>query len=77
MKDGHGDSSVDIATRYRLDGQGFEFRWEAKFSAPSQFGLEAHTDLYTMGTGCLSPGVNRQRRGFDHLPYLAPRLEKD
>jgi len=28
------DNSVDIVTRYGLDGTGFESRWEARFSAP-------------------------------------------
>jgi len=33
------DSSVGIATRYRLDGPGFESRLGARFSAPVQTGL--------------------------------------
>ena len=32
MKEGQ-DSSVVIATRYRLDGPGIESRWAVKFSA--------------------------------------------
>ena len=48
----HG-SSVGIATRYGLDGQGIESRWEARFSAPVQTGPGAHPASYTMGTGSL------------------------
>jgi hypothetical protein len=33
------DSSVDIATRYVLDGPGIEFRWERDFPHPSRPGL--------------------------------------
>ena len=36
------DSSVGIATRYGLDGPGFESRWEARFSATAQTGPGAH-----------------------------------
>jgi len=36
------DSSVGIATCYRLDGPGIESRWRAKFSATVQNGSEAH-----------------------------------
>jgi len=32
------DSSVGIATRYGLDGQGIESWWEVRFSAPVQTG---------------------------------------
>jgi hypothetical protein len=35
------DSSVDIATRYRLDGPGFESRWERDFPHPSRLALGA------------------------------------
>jgi hypothetical protein len=30
------DSSVDIATRYGLDGPGIEFRWVSSYAAPSR-----------------------------------------
>jgi len=36
------DSSVGIATRYGLDGQGIESRWEARFSSSIQTGRGAH-----------------------------------
>jgi hypothetical protein len=70
------DSSVGIATRYGLDGQGIEFRWEARFSAPVQKGQGAHPASYTMGTGSF-PGVKRPGRGVDHPSHLAPRLKKE
>jgi hypothetical protein len=59
------ESSVGIATRYGLDGPGIKSRWEAKFSAPLQTGLGAHTASYTMGTGSF-PRVKRLRRGIVH-----------
>jgi hypothetical protein len=45
------DSSVDIATRYKLDGPGIESQWGRDFQHPSRPALEAHPDSYTMGTG--------------------------
>jgi len=45
------DSSVDIATRYGLDGPGIESQWGTRFSAPVQTGPGAHPASYTMGTG--------------------------
>ena len=51
------DSSVGIATLYRLDGPGTESQWEARFSAPVQTGCEAHPASCTMGTGSF-PGVS-------------------
>ena len=62
--EGH-DSSVGIATRYRLDGLGDRIAVEARFSASVQTDPEAHSASYTMGTVSL-PGVKRPRRGVDH-----------
>ena len=45
------DSSVDIATRYRLDGPGIESRWGRDFPHPSPPVLGAHPASYIMGTG--------------------------
>jgi hypothetical protein len=45
------DSSVDIVTRYRMDGSGIESRWVAKLPAPVQTGTRAHSASYTKGTG--------------------------
>jgi hypothetical protein len=50
------DSSVGIATRYRLDGPGIESRWGARLSAPVQTGPGAHPASYTLGTWSLSRG---------------------
>ena len=61
------DSSVGIATRYGLDGQGIESRWGVRISAPVQTVLGAHPVSYTMGTGSFQ-GVKRPRRGVDHPP---------
>ena len=70
------DSSVGIATCYRLQGPGIESRWEARFSASVQTGHGAHPASYSIGTGCF-PSVKRPWRGFDHPPNLAPRLRKE
>jgi hypothetical protein len=58
-----GDSSVGIATRYRLDGPRIESR------ALGQTGLGAHPASFTMGSGSF-PGVKRPGRGVDHLPPI-------
>ena len=68
------DSSAGIATRYGLDGQEIEFRWEARFSAPVQTGPVALPASYTMGTGSL-PGVKRPGRGADHPPPSSAEVE--
>jgi len=69
------DSSVAIATRYRLDGPGSN-PGKARFSAPLHAGPGAHPASYTMGTGSLFPGVKRPGRDVDHPSHLAPRLRK-
>jgi hypothetical protein len=70
------DISVDIATRYELDGPGIESRWgEAKFSAAVQIDPGAHPASCTMGTGCF-PGVKRPGRGADQ-PVPAGRVEQN
>jgi len=61
------NSSVSIATRYELDGQGIETRWGVRLSAPVQTGPGAHSASYTMGTGSF-PGVKRPGRGVDYPP---------
>jgi hypothetical protein len=64
-------SSVHVATRYGLDGQGIESRWEARFSSPVQTDPGAHPASYTMGTGS-HPKLKRPGRGVDHpLPSSA------
>jgi hypothetical protein len=73
------DSSVGIATRYRLDGPGIEKKKipvKAIFSAPVQTGLGAYPASYTMGTASF-PGVKRPERGVHYSSHLAPRLRKE
>ena len=60
-------TSVGIATRYGLDGQGIEAWWWARFSAPVQTGPGAHPTSCTVGTGSF-PGIKRPGRGADHPP---------
>ena len=45
------DCIVGMATGYRLDGPGIEYRWGARFSALVQNGPGAHTASCKMGTG--------------------------
>jgi hypothetical protein len=45
------DSSVDIPTRYVLDGSGIESQWGGYFSASVQTGPVAHLASHTMCTG--------------------------
>jgi hypothetical protein len=54
------DSSVGIATDYRLDGPRIESRWGTRFSAPVQTGPRAHPASCTMGIGSF-PGVKSGR----------------
>jgi len=60
---------------YGLDGPGIESQGRgARFSAPVHTGTGRHPAFYAMDTGFF-PGVKRPGRGFDHTPYLVPRLE--
>jgi len=43
-------NSVDIATRYGLDGPGIGSRWGTIFSAPVQTGIGSHPAACTMDT---------------------------
>ena len=67
------DSSVDIATRYGLDGPGIESQWGTRFSAPVQTGAGAYPASYTMGTGSF-PGVKRPGRDVDHSPPSSAKV---
>jgi hypothetical protein len=62
------DSSVGIATRYRVEGPGIESRWGARYSGHVQTGPGARPASYTMGFVSLSrgEGVKRPGRGVDH-----------
>ena len=59
------DSSVSIATRYGLDGQGIESRWGQDFPHPSRPAL-GPTQNPTQRVPGISRGVKRPRRGVDH-----------
>ena len=59
------NSLVGIATRFRQDGPGIEFRLGVRFFAPVQTSPEAHPASYTIGTGSFQ-GVKRPGRGADH-----------
>jgi hypothetical protein len=61
------DSSVGIATRYRLDGQGFEFRWGRYFRNRSDWPWGPPSLLYN-GYRVPFPGVRRPCRGVVHPP---------
>jgi hypothetical protein len=67
------DSSVGIATGYRLEGRGSTFRFPAgagNFSLHHcvQKGSGTHTALYPMGAGGSFLLVKRPRREADHTP---------
>ena len=61
------DSSVGIATRYRLDSPGIEFRWGRDFPHPSRPAL-GPTQPPVQWVPGLSRGVKRQGRGADYPP---------
>jgi hypothetical protein len=61
------ERSVDITTRYGLDGPGNESLVEARFSASDETGPGAHPASCTMGTWSFS-GIKRPGRGVDHPP---------
>ena len=61
---GSRDGAVSTATRYGLEGPGFESRCGARFSAPIQARSEAYPESYTMGTWSL-PRVQRPGLGLD------------
>jgi hypothetical protein len=61
------DSSVGTATRYGLDGPGFEFRW----------GPGAHPASYTMGTESHSREYIGRGAALTSYLHLPPRLKKE
>jgi hypothetical protein len=67
------DSSVDIATRYELDGPGIEFRWGQDFLYLSRLalGLTQHPIQWVNG---FSRGLMWPDRGFGHATHLTQRL---
>jgi hypothetical protein len=69
-------SSVGIPTRYGWTVRGSNPGWGARCSARVQTGPGAHSASCTIGTVSF-PGSKRSRRGTDHPPHLAPRLNKE
>jgi hypothetical protein len=61
------NSTVDIATRYGLDGPWLESRWGATFSALIPTGSEAHQASYARCTASFAE-LKRPGRGVDHPP---------
>jgi hypothetical protein len=68
------DSSVGIATRYRLDGPGIESQ-QGEISPPVQTGPGAHPDTYTTGIQYFT-GVKRPGRGVDHPPPSSAEVKE-
>jgi len=76
-KDRGRDSSVSIATRYRLVGPDRDrIPVGARFSASVQTGSGAHPASWTMGTGYFR-GVNGRGVALTTHLHLAPRLRKE
>jgi len=65
------DSSVNIATRYGLDGPCIESRLGLRFSATVQTGSGIHPASYTMGT------VPGRGVALTTHPHLAPMIKKE
>jgi len=68
-------SSVDIATRYGLDGPGIESRWGEVFSTCPDRPWGPRSLLYTMGTGSFS-GVKRSEHDVDHPPPSSAQVKE-
>jgi hypothetical protein len=69
------DSSVDIATRYRLDGPGIESQWWVRFYASIQTGPGAHPASYTMGTRSFLE-VKQLGHGFNYPPPSSTKVKE-
>ena len=70
------DSSIDIVTRYGLDGPGIESRWGRDFPHLSRPALGPTQPPIKCVPGFF-PGVKRPGRGVDHPPPLVSRLKKE
>ena len=70
------DSSVGIATRYGLDGPGFESKW-GEISAPVQTGTGADSASYTMGTWSLSRGQSDRGVELNTHPQILLRFKRE
>jgi hypothetical protein len=67
------DSSVDIPTRFGMDGLGDRIPVNARISLPVQASFEANPAFYTMVTGSF-PVVKQPERGADHPPESSEEL---
>ena len=70
------DSSVSIATLYRLDGPGIKSRWGEILRTRPDRPCGPPSPLYN-GYRVYFPGVKRPGRGVDHPPHLSPMLKKE
>jgi hypothetical protein len=69
------DSSVDIATRYGLDGQGIKFPWGRGFlTRPDR--AWGPSSLLNNGYRIPFPGVKRPGRGVDHPPLSSTEVKE-
>jgi hypothetical protein len=69
------DSSVDIATRYGLEGPGIESRWGEIFRTDPD-GLGGPPSLVFIGSGVLRGGKGGRRLMLTTHPFLVLRLRK-
>jgi len=69
------DSSVSIATRYRLERSRDRIPVGSRFSASVQTGPVAYPASYEIGTGSF-PGVKRPRCGIDHSPVSSAEVKE-
>ena len=68
------DSSVDIATRYWLDGLGIESRWVRDFPHPLGTDLGPPSLLYNVYR-VFPGGRERPGRDADHSPHLVKKVK--
>jgi len=66
---------VGAATRYRLDGSGFEPRWEWALPRTSRPVLGPIQPLYS-GRPVSCPGVKRPRRGVHNSPSSSAKVKE-
>jgi len=72
------DSAVGIATRYRLDGPGIEFRWGRDFPHPSRLALgPAQPSMQWVPGLCRGVKPPGRAMALTTLPHLAPRLMRE
>ena len=70
------DSSVGIATRYGLDGPEIESRGGVEVFRTRPDRPKGAAQPSIQQVPCLSPGVKRPGRGFDHPPPSSAKAKK-